>query len=197
MRTKLIIYIIVFSLSAGLFACLFPYPIFSNYTNITEKNAIEINNLRENEIALEFDDEVKVLCIDWETANAILKNFTPFRIIDIKSGICIFVERVGGKNHADIETIDQNNTMLLAEIYDGVPSWERRPVFVEYDENVFFCASLAGFPHGENKGENDLGGHLCLHFKDSKTHGTQSVDDAHQRCIKYAYKHRNEIYSLI
>lgn len=197
MHKRLLIYLLIFALSASTFACLFPYPIFSSYTNITDKNMVEISNLKESEISVETDNEIKVLAVDWEVANAILECYTPYRLIDIKSGISIMVERIGGKNHADIETIDSNNTMLLYEIYDNNLSWNRRPVYIEYSDNVFLCASLSGFPHGENKGENNLNGHLCLHFKNSKTHGSNKIDKTHQKNIEYAFKYKNKIQNVL
>lgn len=197
MHKRLLIYLIIFALSASLTAGLFPYPMFSSYTNVTDKNMVEIANVKESELEVESDNEVKVLAVDWEVANAIIECFTPYRLIDIESGISIMIERTGGKNHADIETIDENNTLLLYEIYNGTPSWDRRPVYLEYRENVYFCASLTGFPHGESKGENGLGGHVCLHFKNSKTHGSFLKDKTHQKNITYAYKNRNKITELL
>ena len=197
MHKRLLIYLLIFSLSASFFACLFPYPIFSSYTNVTDKNMVEIANLKESEISVEYDDEIKVLAIDWDIANAILECYTPYRLIDIKSGISMMIERIGGKNHADIETIDNNNTMLLYEIYDNNLSWDRRPAYLEYSDNVYLCCSLSGFPHGENKGENSLNGHLCLHFKNSKTHGSNQIDKTHQNNIKYAYKYKYKIQDII
>lgn len=197
MHKRLLIYLLIFSLSASFFACLFPYPIFSSYTNVTDKNMVEIANLKESEISVEYDDELKVLAIDWDIANAVLECYTPYRLIDIKSGISIMIERIGGKNHADIETIDNNNTMLLYEIYDNNLSWDRRPAYLEYSDNIYLCCSLSGFPHGESKGENSLNGHLCLHFKNSKTHGSNQIDKTHQNNIKYAYKYKNKIQDII
>lgn len=197
MHKRILIYLIVFSLAASVFACLFPYPIFSSYTNVTDKNMVEIANVSESELEVEQDDEIKVLNIDWSVANAIIENYKPYRLIDIKSGISIMIERIGGKNHADIETIDSNNTMLLYEIYNNKLSWERRPMYLKYTDNVYLCCSLSGFPHGESKGENNLNGHLCLHFKNSKTHGNNTIDKAHQKCVNYAYKNRDNIQNIL
>ena len=197
MHKRLLIYLLIFALSASTFACLFPYPIFSSYTNISDKNMAEISNLKESEIVVTQDNEIKVLAVDWEIANAILECFKPYRLIDIESGISIMIERIGGINHADIETIDNNNTMLLYEIYDNKLSWNRRPVYIEYLDNVYLCASLSGFPHGESKGENGLNGHLCLHFKNSKTHGNNQIDKTHQKNIEYALRYKNKIQNVI
>ena len=197
MHKRLLIYLLIFALSASVFSCLFPYPIFSSYTNVTDKNMAEIANVNESELEVEQDNEIKVLNVDWNVANAIVECYTPYRLIDIKSGISIMIERIGGVNHADIETIDSNNTLLLYEIFDSNFSWNKRPMYLELRDNVYLCCSLSGFPHGESKGENNLNGHLCLHFKNSKTHGSGQVDKAHQKNINYAYKNRNKIQELI
>ena len=197
MHKRLLIYLLIFALSASVFSCLFPYPIFSSYTNVTDKNMAEIANVNESELEVEQDNEIKVLNVDWNVANAIVECYTPYRLIDIKSGISIMIERIGGVNHADIETIDSNNTLLLYEIFDSNLSWNRRPMYLELRDNVYLCCSLSGFPHGESKGENGLNGHLCLHFKNSKTHGNNHIDKTHQKNIEYALRYKNKIHNII
>ena len=45
-------------------------------------------------------------------------------------------------------------------------------------------------PHGFSLIDNGEGGHTCIHFLNSKTHGTKRVDEAHQECVDYAYKNK-------
>ena len=37
-------------------------------------------------------------------------------------------------------------------------------------------------------GGNDMTGQFCIHFVDSKTHGSNKVDADHQSCIDEAYR---------
>jgi hypothetical protein len=47
---------------------------------------------------------------------------------------------------------------------------------------------MNGMPHGADSNKNDgFAGHFCIHFVNSRTHGGNSVDSAHQGAIKYAY----------
>ena len=74
-------------------------------------------------------------------------------------------------------------------------SWNRRPAYVQINDNLFIAASYSAFPHGESL--KNLGGHLCIHFKNSKTHGSMIKDIEHQRNVKKAYKMRNQIEKYI
>ena len=47
---------------------------------------------------------------------------------------------------------------------------------------------MNGMPHGTSTIDNDFGGHFCIHFKNSKTHGTDRVDPDHQKCVTTASK---------
>lgn len=189
MKHNTLMFIIVFLLVASTFACLLPYPFFSDYTNITKQNAYEINNHYETELNSQTMQKTTVLNLSWFSAvDAILPNETEFEILDIKTESSFFVIRTGGKNHADIETINNTNTEILHEIFANDWSWERRPVLVKLNENCYIPASLSGYPHGHSETENGACGHFCLHFKGSKTHGTNRPDSEHQKCIKSAEK---------
>ena len=44
-------------------------------------------------------------------------------------------------------------------------------------------------PHGESAIDgNGYPGHLCVHFLNSRTHGTDRVDEDHQKMILKAYQ---------
>ena len=67
-------------------------------------------------------------------------------------------------------------------------SWARRPVWIVYN-GVRMAASMNCQPHGfETIGGNDMTGQFCIHFVDSKTHGSNKVDADHQSCIDEAYR---------
>ena len=49
------------------------------------------------------------------------------------------------------------------------------------------AASINGMPHPSDFiAGNNMDGHTCIHFLNSKTHGTQHVDPDHQAAIKEA-----------
>ena len=188
MQRKIVVYIFIFLISLGVFAGLCPYPVFSDYTNVTSQNMYEINNFSERELSTQKENEVKVASLDWQVVNLLMEYNKDYKLIDQDSGIEFYVQRTGGTNHAEVETIDNKNTLLLKEILGGSYSWERRAVYLQINDNLYVCASLSGFPHGENQLDNGLNGHLCLHFKNSKTHSTKIIDKNHQKMIKKAQK---------
>ena len=53
-------------------------------------------------------------------------------------------------------------------------------------------------PHGFSLiNENNMDGHTCIHFLNSRTHGTDRVDEAHQAAVAEAYRKRNELYKIL
>ena len=99
--------------------------------------------------------------------------------------------RIGGKYHADIEAASQEDLGIIYDICNNDLSWDRRPAYVQINDNLFIAASYSAFPHGESS--ENFGGHICLHFKNSKTHGTTVKDLEHQKSISKAYKQRDNI----
>lgn len=107
-------------------------------------------------------------------------------MIDVETGLSFRAYRHGGTNHVDWEPETQDDTDTVSEIY-GVWSWDRRPVHVIIGDEVF-AGSINGKPHGKCKvDDNGCPGHFCLHFLNSKTHGSGRVDNAHQNAIEAAY----------
>ena len=197
MQKKLVVYIFIFFLSASVFASLFPYPIFSPYTNVTKSNMFEISNFKETEVNSQTESGIKTLLVDWNIADALIEQEKIYRLIDLHSGESILIERIGGVEHADIETINEENTKTLFAITGENWSWERRPVYMQLSDNVYLSASMSAYPHGDSKLNSNLDGHICLHFLNSKTHGSKKVDSAHQKAIKEAQKNSSKLEELI
>lgn len=148
--------------------------------------------------------------LDWWTE--VIKIFprgAKAEIIDVKTGKSFNIQRSYGGNHADCETLTKEDTKKMKEIWGGKWSWDRRPVIVVVDDRRI-AASMIGMPHagldakpkevyvkgrsggfgsGTNldavKG-NGMDGHFCVHFLNSRTHGTNKVDAKHQANIKIA-----------
>ncbi|MDD2459005.1 MAG: hypothetical protein PHQ83_10920, partial [Eubacteriales bacterium] len=49
-------------------------------------------------------------------------------VIDLETGIRLQVQRTGGHNHADVETIDPAETAKLLQVAGGDWNWTRRPI---------------------------------------------------------------------
>ena len=200
MRKAFSFYIIIILFTCGLITCILPYPLVSKHTNLTAKDIYNINNFHEGEDFIYSPaSPISVSNLNWfDTVNTMFKTYQKTRVIDIKSGLTYYVYRNGGHTPADVEPIDKENTQIFKNIYGGVWSWARRPVWVELGEGNFVAASINGYPHGKSYIQNTgMDGHTCIHFLLSKTHGTKRVDEDHQAAVAYAYEHRNEIKNYL
>ena len=132
-------------------------------------------------------------------------------VTDVDTGISFRVKRTGGTNHSDTETLSKEDTELLKKIFNGQWSWERRAVIVTVGNRII-AASMAGMPHAgrddkpartivSNRSDgygtgvnydsikgNGMSGHFDIHFLNSRTHGTNRVDEKHQAMIQKAAK---------
>lgn len=112
-------------------------------------------------------------------------------VVDVRSGIRFTVKRWGGVNHADVEPLTASDTAAMKKAYNDVWSWDRRPVWVLVGNRVI-AASMNGMPHmGYSIQENQFDGHFCIHMKNSRTHGSNRVDEAHQAAVDEAYQKRS------
>lgn len=178
--------VIIFSLFISV---IIPYPT-TNPLLLTSAEQQKINDKNEEEEKVIISRvDIPVLNLDWfEYMDSYFTKYVTVRVIDVYTLKEYYVKRMGGYNHADVQTIDSKNTEIFKEIYGGAWSWTRRPVWVEID-GKFYAGSSNGMPHGFDILETGEGGHTCIHFLNSKTHGTKRVDEAHQTCVEYASKH--------
>ena len=125
---------------------------------------------------------------DWWTSDIqkLLPRGGIATITDVETGIAWQIKRTGGTNHADIQPLTAADTAAMKKVY-GTWSWDRRAVFVTID-GVNYAASINGMPHGSGDSipDNNFDGHHCLHFTNSRTHGTNKVCSLHQGAIKKA-----------
>lgn len=193
---KKVFVILAFFLTASIFAALFPYPIFSKYTNISKNEAFLINNFHETEIKRTGSGSLQILNLKFEEISALLPINSIFEVFDIKTGQSFFAERIGGNSHFDIEPIDDANFKIVIQIATQNNSeknfwtWTRQPVLVKLNDASFLPASIAYYPHGYVS--RSTNGHFCLHFLGSKTDGANKVDDFHQKCVAFAKRNGKE-----
>ena len=107
-------------------------------------------------------------------------------ITDVETGIAWKVKRTGGTNHADVQPLTAADTAAMKKAC-GKWSWDRRAIFVTVD-GVNYAASMNCMPHGSGNSipDNDFNGHHCIHFTNSRTHGTNSKCSLHQAAIQKA-----------
>lgn len=109
------------------------------------------------------------------------------KVIDVATGKSFSIKRKGGLYHADCETLSTSDTKTMLAVYGGEWSWDRRAIWVVIN-GVYYAASMNGMGHGEETVlSNNLEGHFCIHFLNSRTHGTNKVCPLHQACVKAAY----------
>ena len=112
------------------------------------------------------------------------------KLTDLTTGKSLNVHVQSTGNHIDAEPLTSADTTTLCEIY-GVStpnaiSYKRRPMMITTSAGQFLC-SIYGQPHGaQDITNNGYEGQFCLHFVNSKTHGTNRVDEDHQNAINTA-----------
>ncbi len=124
--------------------------------------------------------------IEWADANKLAPRGTTFKVKDFKTGRTYNVYRMGGNKHMDVEPKTKEDTAQMKASMGGSWTWVRRPLLVRL-KGTWYAASLYGEPHGQQTiHDNNMDGQVCIHFLNSRTHGTNIKDPDHQRCIRQA-----------
>lgn len=107
-------------------------------------------------------------------------------VTDVRTGISFKVIRVGGYNHADTQPVTAKDTAAMKKAYGGKWSWDRRAIWVSVGGKRY-AASMNGMPHGSDSiSGNNFNGMFCIHFTNSKGHGSNAVCPLHQAAIEVA-----------
>lgn len=125
---------------------------------------------------------------DWFTGDIekVFARGTTATITDVKTGISWREQRRGGYNHADVQPVSAEDTAKFKKAIGGSWTWSRRAIWVSVGGKTY-AASMNCMPHGDGAiKDNDFDGHHCIHFTNSRTHGSNRVDSAHQAAIKQA-----------
>ena len=124
--------------------------------------------------------------LDWSHARNIYSRGTTATVTDLHTGLTFEVRRYGGSNHADSEPVTKEDTATIRQLYGGSWSWSTRPIILTVNER-HVAASMNGMPHGgQSIYDNNFSGHFCIHFKNSRTHNTNSISSRHQAAVKEA-----------
>ena len=128
--------------------------------------------------------------MDWWTSDIqkIFARGTTATVTDCSTGISWKERRNGGSNHADVQPVTAADTAAMKSAV-GSWSWDRRAIWVTIGGKNY-AASMNCMPHGSGSiTDNNFGGHHCIHFTNSRTHGTNKVCSLHQAAIKKALKY--------
>ena len=149
------------------------------------KKAEEEAKKKENTVSI---DKSKVTKTDWfDGGSSILSKGSYGYLYDVDTGTVIKIKRKGGTNHADVEPATAEDTAKMLKLY-GEWSWASRAVILVVG-NHYEAAAMNGMPHGDSTiTDNNFDGHFCVHLLNSRTHGTDSVNETHQASIAKAYR---------
>ena len=125
--------------------------------------------------------------LDWykDNVSRLIPKGARFTVKDVKTGKTFEMVRWSGGDHMDSEPYSKQDTATIKSIYGGSFSWDRRPILILYKGHVY-AASMNGMPHGTTTISNNFDGHLCIHFQNSKTHGSDKIDPDHQAAVRKA-----------
>lgn len=131
----------------------------------------------------------KVETVNWyDGGSRILSKGEYATIYDIDTGITVRIRCLYGSNHADVEPATKADTAKLLKIAGGNFSWDSHAVILNANGR-YIAAAINTMPHGEQAiTNNGYEGQFCLHLTGSKTHGSDSVNEAHQASILRAYR---------
>lgn len=124
--------------------------------------------------------------IEWSDVAKLAPRGSTFLVKDYYTGITYNCYRMGGHKHMDVEPKTKDDTAKMKKTMGGKWTWQRRPLLVKI-KGKWYAASLYGEPHGQQTiKNNNMDGQVCIHFLNSRTHGTNIKDPDHQRCIRIA-----------
>ncbi len=126
--------------------------------------------------------------VDWSDAVDVLQRGSYYTLLNIRNGETIRVKYTTGSSHMDIEPATAADTEKLRECLGGEWTYVRTPVIL-IAEGKCIAASIYGEPHGgtDTISGNNMDGVVCLHLTNSRTHGSDRVDEDHQAAIQEAY----------
>ena len=130
----------------------------------------------------------QVVKMDWFNGGSeVLDRGDYATIYHCATGTTIRIKRMGGTNHADIEPATAEDTEKLLKISGGQFDWDSEPVIL-YSEGKYVACAINTMPHGDQTiTDNNYDGQCCLHMVNSRTHGSDTVNEQHQKAIDAAY----------
>lgn len=123
--------------------------------------------------------------MDWSQVKGIFAKGTKATVYDFNTGVSWTVKRTGGSKHADVEPVSATDTALYKQALGKYyKNWRRQPCVVLVG-GYRIAGSYHGYPHGYDAiAGNNMTGHYCIHFKNSRTHCSNKIDPDHQACVR-------------
>ena len=148
--------------------------------------------------------------LDWYTeAQYVFSTGKTGKLIDPITGKSFNVKRTMGAGHSDTESLTDEDSKIMKEIFGGVWTWTRKALILEADGRRL-AVSISGMPHAgvdgvaylqtvanrsDNYGTgpnldtisgNGMDGHFDLYFLNSRRHIDNKIDAPHQYNIMTA-----------
>ncbi|NLB91762.1 MAG: SH3 domain-containing protein, partial [Clostridiales bacterium] len=163
--------------------------LFGEKPSDTSSTVNNKNNQSEKQAGNESNKKIATENLDWfNGGNTAIPKGAVFTIKDVASGATFQAKRWSGGNHMDVEPVSQEDAETMKSIYGGSWSWKRRAILMKYNGHVY-AGSMNGMEHGDDTiSGNGMKGHFCIHMKNSKTHGSEKVDQEHQNMVAKAAK---------
>ena len=141
-------------------------------TLIIDSNSVNANSADNGNIDSSGSDSNtidKIELLTWREASSLIGGGTIIEVEDIWTGLRYTLRCASISGHADVEPLTAEDTEIIYKTRDGVWSWDARPVWVTIDGRTL-AASINGNPHaGSTIADNEMNGHLCLHFTGTVT----------------------------
>lgn len=121
--------------------------------------------------------------LEWSAVQQELEAGKTYELMDFNTGKVFSMTYTGGASHAEMECPDGDNTHIYRDVFGGEFNYSKRPMLIKLGGRYVAC-SLQGEPHGEDTiSMNDMSGHACLYFYNSKSHVGNLADVEHMNNV--------------
>lgn len=128
-----------------------------------------------------------VQLLPWNEVRRMMPPGTNIHVTDVGTGLTYSIRNFSNGNHADVEPVTAEDTAILRQTFGGVWQWCPRPVWVTFN-GVTVAAAINGMPHDVSTNpNNNMNGHLCLHFFESPHFGNQSYGRQMRDAVNAAF----------
>ncbi len=124
--------------------------------------------------------------VSWSEVATLLEQGASYELIDFNTGSTFSMTYVGGESHAEMECTSPTDTTTYKETFGGEFNYSKRPMLIDIGGRIIAC-SLQGEPHGDDTvSQNDMDGHACLFFYESRSHVAALPDVEHNANVNVA-----------
>lgn len=122
----------------------------------------------------------------WSEVDPLFQTGQSYNVYDLNTNRTFDIQRVGGVNHARVETASNSDTDVFLEVFGGEINWSKRPVMIAIAGRQF-AASLQGMPQGQDSiAGNGMDGSCALYFSGSTSDIANLPDTEHRTAVNRA-----------